>query len=40
MRAFKKFDKDNSGTINIDDLKDVYNASKHPDVKAGKKTED
>jgi Ca2+-binding EF-hand superfamily protein len=40
MKAFKKFDKDNSGSINIEDLKDVYNSSQHPDVKSGKKTED
>jgi len=39
-RAFQKFDKDGSGEINIDDLRGVYNASHHPDVRAGKKTED
>ena len=32
-------DKDRSGVINIDDIKDVYNAKKHPDVINGKKTE-
>lgn len=32
MQAFKKLDKDGNGFIEIDDLKDIYNASKHPDV--------
>lgn len=40
LQAFRKFDQDNSGVINIDDLKGVYDSSKHPDVKSGKKTED
>lgn len=39
-KAFKIMDKDRSGVLSIDDIKGVYNASKHPDVKAGKKTED
>jgi Ca2+-binding EF-hand superfamily protein len=39
-RAFKLMDKDNSGVIDIADLKGVYNAKFHPDVKSGKKTED
>ena len=38
--AFNKFDKDGSGKVNIDDLKGVFNATQHPDVRAGKKTED
>jgi Ca2+-binding EF-hand superfamily protein len=38
-KAFRKIDKDGSGVIDIDDIKDLYNASKHPDVIAGKKTE-
>ena len=33
-------DKDGSGILDIDDIKDSYNASKHPDVIAGKRTED
>jgi len=33
-------DKDKSGMLNIDDIKDVYNAKMHPDVKSGKKTEE
>ncbi len=31
-KAFRKIDKDSSGFIDIDDIKDLYNASKHPDV--------
>ena len=38
--AFKKFDRDGNGFINIEDLKGLYNASNHPDVKTGKKTEE
>lgn len=32
-------DKDKSGVLDMDDIKEVYNAKKHPDVIAGKKTE-
>lgn len=39
-KAFKIMDKDKSGVLNIDDLKGVYNGKKHPDVIAGKKTEE
>jgi Ca2+-binding EF-hand superfamily protein len=39
-RAFKIMDKDNSGVIDINDLRGRYNAKFHPEVKAGKKTED
>jgi len=39
-RAFKIMDKDGSGQIDINDLRGVYNAKFHPDVKSGKKTED
>lgn len=38
--AFKRFDADGNGHINIDDLKGRYNASNHPEVKTGKKTEE
>jgi hypothetical protein len=38
--AFKKLDKDGSGVLEVTDLKDVYNAKNHPDVKSGKKTEE
>jgi hypothetical protein len=40
LAAFKKLDKDGSGLIDLRDIKGVYDASKHPDVKSGKKTED
>lgn len=40
MNAFKKLDKDGNGWIDINDIRGVYNAKKHPDVISGKKTED
>jgi len=36
-QAFDKIDKDHSGELTVDDLKGVYNAKNHPDVKSGKK---
>lgn len=39
-KAFNIMDKDRSGVLNIDDIRQAYNAKQHPDVKAGKKTED
>jgi Ca2+-binding EF-hand superfamily protein len=39
-RAFDKLDSNKNGIIEIDDIKSFYNAKQHPDVKAGKKTED
>jgi Ca2+-binding EF-hand superfamily protein len=39
-KAFRKIDRDSSGFIEIDDIKDLYNASKHPDVIQGRKTEE
>lgn len=39
MRCFAKMDKDGNGYIDINDIKGVYTASKHPDVMSGKKTE-
>ncbi len=38
-KAFRKIDKDSSGFLDFEDIKDIYNASKHPDVIQGKKTE-
>merc|ERR1719446_448760 len=35
-----KFDKDGSGALEMDELRQVYNAKGHPAVKAGKKTEE
>jgi len=39
-KAFKIMDKDRNGILNIDDIKDIYNAKKHPDVIKGKKIEE
>ena len=39
-QAFNKLDKDGNGWIDINDVRGVYNAKKHPDVISGKKTED
>ena len=38
--AFGQFDRDGNGVVNIEDLKGRYNASQHPDVKMGRKTEE
>jgi hypothetical protein len=38
--AFKKIDRDGSGVLELNDIKGVYNATRHPDVKSGKKSED
>jgi Ca2+-binding EF-hand superfamily protein len=40
LQAFKIMDKNGSGEITIDDIRGTYNAKFHPEVKAGKKTED
>ena len=39
-RAFQKLDKNGNGLIEIDDLRGVYSAKNHPDVRSGRKTED
>ena len=39
-QAFAKLDLDGSGIVDIDEIKQIYNASKHPDVLAGKKTQE
>ena len=39
-RCFKILDKDGSNVIDINDIRQKYNAKQHPDVKSGKKTED
>ncbi len=39
-KAFAKIDRDGSGSLDINDIKDSYNASKHPDVIEGKRTEE
>ena len=38
--AYKKLDRTGDGQVDIQDIKGVYNAKNHPDVKDGKKTED
>jgi len=40
MKAFVIMDGDGSGVIEINDIREKYNAKMHPDVKSGKKTED
>lgn len=39
-KAFDKLDKNKNGVVEIDDIRGVYNAKNHPDVKLGKKTEE
>jgi hypothetical protein len=39
-RAFSKLDTDGSGVISADEVKRVFDARNHPDVRMGKKTED
>ena len=39
-KAFGVIDKDNSGILDISDIKGTYNAKKHPDVLSGKRTEE
>ena len=39
-KAFSKLDRDGSGIVDINDIRNLYNASRHPDVMSGKKTED
>jgi Ca2+-binding EF-hand superfamily protein len=39
-KAFKIMDSNGSGEIDLNDIRGVYNAKFHPDVKSGKKTED
>lgn len=38
-KAFDVLDKDGNGFLDINDVRGVYTAAYHPDVKAGKKTE-
>ena len=38
-RAYAKLDKDGSGEVDYNDICDTYNASKHPAVLEGRKTE-
>jgi Ca2+-binding EF-hand superfamily protein len=38
-KAFAKLDRDGNGYVDINDIRGVYTANKHPDVISGKKTE-
>jgi Ca2+-binding EF-hand superfamily protein len=40
QKAFTKLDRNGNGIVELDDIKGVYNAKNHPDVKIGKKTEE
>ena len=39
-KAYEIMDSDHSGELDINDIRQTYNAKQHPDVKSGKKTED
>jgi len=39
-QAFKKIDRDGSGLLDIEDIRGVYSAKTHPDVRSGKKSEE
>ncbi len=39
-QAFGILDKDRDGVLRVNDIKGVYSARLHPDVKSGKRTED
>ena len=39
-KAFEKLDVDKNGFLDLSDVKNFYDASRHPDVKAGKITSD
>ena len=40
IKAFEKLDKDNSGTITVNDLQGVYDVTNHPKVISGEWTEE
>lgn len=40
QQAFNKLDRDGNGWVDINDIKDVYSAKMHPEVLAGRKTEE
>lgn len=39
-KAYKKLDVNGDGQVKLDDIAQIYDASKHPDVLDGKKTKD
>ena len=40
VKAFKVLDRSGDGQVTLDDIRGTYNASMHPEVKSGKRTED
>jgi hypothetical protein len=40
LQAFNKIDRDGSGVVDMNDIRGLYNATRHPDVIQGKKTEE
>ena len=40
LQAFKVFDKNQNGVVEMDDIRENYNAKLHPDVQSGKKNEE
>lgn len=40
LKAFQQIDFNGDGALTLDDIRGKYNGKMHPDVKAGKKTED
>ena len=39
LKAFKQLDRTGDGIVDLDDIRGTYNASHHPDVRSGKRTE-
>jgi hypothetical protein len=39
-RCFDKLDRNGDGVLRINDIKGVYSAKNHPDVRSGKRDED
>ena len=40
IKVFKMMDISGDGFLGLEDIKDRYNASNHPDVRSGKRTEE
>ena len=40
VKAFKQIDYNGDGVLDLNDIKRSYNATMHPDVKSGKRSED
>ena len=40
IKAFKILDRSGDGKVDLEDIRGTYNASMHPEVKSGKRTED